>query len=197
MTRAEKISGLVECIPRLRSIAFSLLAPWEAEEVLQNTYRDALESIGSFEGRSSVYTWAVRILLRRGADYVRAEGRRRRLCPTWDAGKASRGFIKGNLTREEGTGTDNGGRFLSWEDTVADPGDSEQIIVDRLYLELIFSRLEEKDVEVLTLRFLEGYSPGEVAGILGISYEAARSQVRRSLGYALRAVKWMERGISA
>lgn len=192
MTRAEKIADLEVCIPRLRSIAFSLLEAWEVDDVVQNAVRDALEGIDSFGGRSSVYTWAVKILVRRVADYTRSEARRRRLCPTYDVVKAWGPFMRDAPNWEQGDGVHMGYPFLDWEDTVGDGGHAEDIITDRLYIDAIFSRLEEEHVEVLSLRFLEGYSLGAIAEIVGITYEAARSRVRRSLEYALRAAEWME-----
>ena len=56
----------------LFKLAFSLTGAVDgAEDVLQETFLGAFQGLDSFEGRSSVKTWLIRILVKQAAKYHR------------------------------------------------------------------------------------------------------------------------------
>jgi DNA-directed RNA polymerase specialized sigma24 family protein len=63
----------------------------------------------------------------------------------------------------------------NWEPTVE--GESDQV-VSRYYLEDLLADLPGKTGEAMTLRYLRGYEPGEIAGELGIEPNAVYQLLR-------------------
>lgn len=80
--RAGDESAFAELINRhsdgLYRMACSLLnSPADAEDVLQETFLGAFNRLSAFEGRSSVKTWLVRILLNHASKFRRSQRVRR------------------------------------------------------------------------------------------------------------------------
>ncbi|MEK9501223.1 RNA polymerase sigma factor [Gaopeijia maritima] len=135
----------------------------DAEDVVQDTWVAALRGITRFEGRASLKTWLMRILLYR----ARSSGRR-----------ASR-FVPWSL--------------VDAVQAMATPApDPFQALVARelhLMLEAAILELPARQREVVRLRDLEGWTPDEVCRRLHISHgnqrvllHRGRTRVRGALG---------------
>lgn len=62
----------------LRGVAWSIVESSEAaDDIMQDAYLKAFQSLGSFDGRSSMKTWLHAICYRTAIDYVRYENYRR------------------------------------------------------------------------------------------------------------------------
>src|SRR5690349_1662408 len=62
----------------------------DAEDIVQETFVEALKCIGSFDGRSSLMTWLTRILFRRAGRVWKKNRRARAVLPLETAGESSR-----------------------------------------------------------------------------------------------------------
>jgi len=127
-----------------------------AEEVVQDTWLGVLRGIGGFEGRSSMRTWLLRILVNRART---AGTRERRSVAIGDPEPAVDG------SRFDGTG--------HWADP---PERWVEEAENRLHAAKLAGRLRsaiddlpERQREVVTLRDIEGLSSEEVCSVLDIS----------------------------
>lgn len=125
----------------------------DAEDVVQDTWIAALAGIHRFEGRASLKTWLLRILSYR----ARSAGRRRgRFVPL------------SQLTDTVVTA----GERTSLEPFVDPAPDPEEAAVGRDLrnrVEEALADLPQRQREVVRLRDLEGWSPGEVSARLRVS----------------------------
>ena len=79
----------------------------------------------------------------------------------------------------------DGGDTLYVMDQISDKKNREEIWVEHLSLSEAMKRLDEREHEIITLRFFEGKTQMEVAEIIGIS----QAQVSRLEKNALRVMK--------
>ena len=79
----------------------------------------------------------------------------------------------------------DGGDTLSFMDKISDKKNMEETWVEHLSLSEAMKRLDEREHEIITLRFFEGKTQMEVAEIIGIS----QAQVSRLEKNALRTMK--------
>lgn len=156
-----------------------------AEEVVQDTWIGAIESIDRFEGRSSVKTWLYRILIYR----ARARGQReRRTIPFSELEGDESGP---SVPTERFRGSD-----ALWAGHWATPprrwdGDAEERILAgeaKAVIEAVIAELPPAQREVITLRDLSQFSAAEVCELLDITeanqrvlLHRARSRVRAAL----------------
>lgn len=149
---------------RLFRTAWSILkSRADAEEAVQGGYLSAFANIGTFEGRSTLSTWLMRIVINEALGRRRAEQRRR-----WhleQEGVALLDDYRGALMR--GSDTD------SPDVTVA----REQI---RKLLEKAVGGLPDPFRTVFVLREIEGLSSEETAEVLDIPVATVKTRLFRS-----------------
>jgi len=146
-----------------------------AEEVVQDTWLGVLRGIGGFEGRSSVRTWLLRILVNRART---AGARERRTVPIGDPEPAV------DRSRFDGTG-----HWATppeqWIEEADDRLDAAKLAGR---LRAAIGELPDRQREVLTLRDVEGLTSEEVCSVLEISegnqrvlLHRGRSRLRQTL----------------
>ncbi|HEX4796640.1 MAG TPA: RNA polymerase sigma factor [Humisphaera sp.] len=146
-------------------VALSLSATRaDAEDLVQETYAGAFKSLARFDGRASVKTWLMRILMRRAAD-------------AWRSGRRARGTAR--LDDDGGDATE-GGRSV---------GSSTVAVDRRLDVASMLERLAPDHRQILMLREMNGMSYAEIASALEIPQgtvesrlHRAREELRRRLG---------------
>ncbi len=126
----------------------------EAEDVVQDTWIAALTAIKRFEGRASLRTWLIRILIYRALSAGRRNGR---IVPI------------SHVTGASGTAPEppSSVPFLA----TPPPGPEEAVLAQDLRdrVEEALVTLPDRQREVVRLRDLEGWSPNEVSARLRVS----------------------------
>jgi RNA polymerase sigma-70 factor (ECF subfamily) len=141
---------------RLRRVALSVLGdPDEAEEVVQETFLNAYESLKDFRGDSSLQTWLYRIALNASLMRLRK--------------KVTALSLERDLEEER----------------LPTPGPAgpEEALIEaerRVTLMKAIDKLPESLREVVLLRDIEGLSNTEAAQVLGISPGAFRVRLHRA-----------------
>ena len=176
----------------LRRIArLYVSSPAIADEVVQETWLAVIQGVWAFQGRSSLRTWILRILINRAKTRAQREGR---TVPFADAGVAEPvpagdapdPDLGGRPDQEHGRG--------SW---LLDPQPSPEATVltreARAHLLAAIDALPMNQRTVITMRDLEGYSSEEVCNALGLTetnqrviLHRARSAVRGSVAAYFR-----------
>ena len=158
-----------------------------AEEVVQETWLAVLNGIDRFEGRSSLKTWIFQILSNRAK--TRAVRERRSAPFSARAGDGGEDAAAVDADRFRGAGHRWVGHWA------AAPADWSFLPEERLLGKETLARVREaiatlppRQADVLVLRDVEGWDPGEVCDALGISdgnqrilLHRARSKVRAAL----------------
>ena len=140
--------------PYLYRLAFSLVGnAADAEDVLQETFSGAFQSLRGFEERSSVRTWLAGILVRQAARAHRSRGRHRMISlgSISEAAKASRRA-----------------------------GSTTAALDARMDVAEVLQALVPIHREVIVLRELQGLSYEEMAGILGVPRGTVESRLFRA-----------------
>ena len=147
-----------------------------AEEVVQDTWLGVIQGVWAFEGRSSLKTWILRILINRAKTRALREGR---TIP----------FTKLGINLEEAEATVSGPRSASSPRGPA-PSPETTLLTDEMR-EHLWNEIEDLPANlriVLTMRDVEGRSSEEVCNILGIRetnqrvlLHRARSRLRAAL----------------
>src|SRR5262245_17703153 len=172
-----------------------------AEEVVQDTWLGVIQGVWAFEGRSSLKTWILRILINRAKTRALREGR---MIPSANLGiddLEDPAVLSGPRSRTAGdqrqflpsSQASETGRRGS---TPRDPGPSpETMLLADEAREHLWKAIEALPANlriVLTLRDVEGRSSEEVCNILGIRetnqrvlLHRARSRVRDALRHYL------------
>jgi RNA polymerase sigma-70 factor (ECF subfamily) len=156
-----------------------------AEEVVQETWLAVIAGIGRFEGRSSVKTWIYRILMnqarRRGARDARA-------VPFSALAGDDRPVVEPEAFLP--AGHEWAGHWAS------PPWHWEQLPPERLEaaetIDVVRRTIEELAPlarEVIVLRDVEGWPPGEVSGLLEITDGHQRVVLHRARARVRRAVE--------
>ncbi len=158
-----------------------------AEEVVQETWLAVLNGIDRFEGRSSLKTWIFRILSNRARTRAVRERRSAPFSALAGEGEDDEAAVDADRFRPAGD------RWVgSW---AAAPSDWSHVPEERLLGRETLERVSEaiqalppRQAEVLVLRDVEGWEPGEVCAALGITdgnqrilLHRARSKVRAAL----------------
>jgi RNA polymerase sigma-70 factor (ECF subfamily) len=128
----------------------------DAEDVLQETLLGAFRRLAAFEGRSSVKTWLVRILLNHASKFRRSRRIRR----------------TSMLPDEVGPDDGEGGGL--------DTGSPAAIVESRVDLDAMLQVLSPEHREVIVLRELQQLSYDEIAGTLKIPRGTVESRLHRA-----------------
>lgn len=156
----------------IHTVAWRLVGPDEAEDVVMETYLRAWKSVPGFTGKSSVKTWLCRIAHNCSVDWLRKRRHVVQPLEVWDD--------------EAGEGRGEGVQF-------ADPRQraASDVIAGAELLVAIDSALETLSPEhrvALLLRFSDGLSYSEIAAATGVSIGTVMSRLfngRRKLLKAL------------
>ncbi len=137
----------------------------EAEDVLQESYLKAYQSIATFDGRARLSTWLARITLNEAID------RQRRHRPT-----VPLSLVVGGKEEKTIADYDHG----PWPQKPASPEQQAARGEVRRLLEEAIAALPSDFRVVFTLRALDGFSVEETAGILGLSKVTVRTRFFRA-----------------
>ena len=180
----------------LRRIArFYVSSPSVADEVVQDTWLGVIEGVWAFEGRSSLKTWILRILINR----AKTRGLRERR--TMPSAALEFGDLEAPGVVFEGTYQETAGRPQSIQPSTdaglripapRDRGPSPEagLLTKEAgeHIKRAIDALPENLRIVLTMRDVEGFSSEEVCNVLGIRethqrvlLHRARSKVRAAL----------------
>jgi RNA polymerase sigma-70 factor, ECF subfamily len=127
-----------------------------AEEAVQDTWVGVVRGIDRFEGRSSVKTWLVRILVNR----ARTAGAREARTVPVDPGGPAVPFDRFGVTGAWATPPQ------AWAEEVDDRIDAEKLAHR---VKECLHELPDPQRQVLVLRDVEGLTPTEVCELLGLS----------------------------
>jgi RNA polymerase sigma-70 factor (ECF subfamily) len=130
-----------------------------AEDLFQEVWRQVYGKRGSYTGRGSFRAWLHRL----ATNVCRSEYRAQR----------TRGQALEQLLRDAHGGT----RVWRPPDPLAHTEQSE--LEQRLHRAL--AQLSEREHEALLLRVIEGRTPAEVAGIMGVEKATVRSLIRHAV----------------
>jgi RNA polymerase sigma-70 factor, ECF subfamily len=165
----------------LRRIArLYVTSPAVADEVVQDTWLAVIKGVWAFEGRSSLRTWILRILINRAKTRALREGRTAPFAevvvddsePPEDSVDAAHSTAAGELGSSlRCPGPSPEARLLTHE--------------ARVQVQAAINALPERQRIVITMRDIEGFSGEEVCNVLGLSetnqrviLHRARSKVR-------------------
>jgi len=129
--------------------------PKDAQEILQDTFLSALDSLPLFSGKSSFFTWLWGIAKHEIADFYRK--------------KKIKTLLFSRLPILENLAT----QALGPEEELLEAEIKKQIKV-------VFRKLSEGYQKILRLKYIEGQRLIEIAQKLGISYKAAESRLNRA-----------------
>jgi RNA polymerase sigma-70 factor, ECF subfamily len=150
-----------------------------AQEVVQKTWLTALESLGRFEGRSSLRTWLYGILINVARAHARSE---RRMIPfsSLEAEETAEATpaVEAELFLPEGH------RWAGhWVDAPA-PFPSPESVLERAklrsLLESVIGQLPPVQQQILVLCDVEGLTGEEVCNIVGVSGTNQRVLLHRA-----------------
>lgn len=129
--------------------------PKDAEEILQDTFLSALDSLPLFSGKSSLFTWLCAIAKHEIVDIYRK--------------RKIKTILFSRLSFLEVLAS----QALSPEEELMEAEIKKQI-------RIVFRKLSEGYRRILRLKYKEGYSVAQVADILGITLKAAESRLSRA-----------------
>jgi len=164
----------------LRRIArLYVSGPAEADEVVQETWLAIVRGVWAFQGRSSLRTWILRILINRAKTRAQREGR---TVPFADdgaaetAGDVSSGVGVPAFSPDEGAKVRGPG--------LSEPNPSPEAAVlargARAHLRAAIDALPANQRTVITMRDLEGCSSEEVRNVLGLTETNQRVILHRA-----------------
>jgi len=120
------------------------------EEVLQDTFLAIWRAAATFRGEAQVATWIVRIAQRCAGEVRRRISRDMRL------------LSSASIHEESG---------------IASTADYEQQSLTRLTMDEALLRLTDKQREVITLRFVQGFTTEEMSHMLGVPVGTIRARI--------------------
>jgi RNA polymerase sigma-70 factor (ECF subfamily) len=148
-----------------------------AAEVVQDTWVGVIEGLGGFEGRSSLKTWAYRILVntakRRGA-------REGRSIPWSNLAAGEEDGPTVDPRRFQRPGEPFPGHWREPPPPWPSPEQGTLAAEVRTHVDAAVTRLPDRQRIVITLRDIEGYSPDEVCTILEITAANQRVLLHRA-----------------
>jgi RNA polymerase sigma-70 factor, ECF subfamily len=189
--RAGEEKALTELVTRYQSLFIRVAQYYvrdraTAEDVAQETWIAVIRGAEKFEGRSSVKTWLLRILVNRARSIGQRDHRSVPVDPSGTAGSelAAR-FDDGGMWRDPP---------VPFTETIED-GIVNEPIVRRVRAAI--ERLPDVARAVVTLRDVEGLSTSEVATLLELSEANVRVILHRSRSRIRSEVEATMRGASA
>lgn len=144
-------------------LAARLVGPWEAEEVVQETFLRAYRGLESFRGESSLKTWLYTIALNRARARQGALARMRKV------------FAPSRATEED----DRPWPGEEAPDPGASPEEQALALEQRVRLRKAIRSLPEEFRQAVVLRDLEGLSYDDIARVLSIPVGTVRSRIAR------------------
>jgi RNA polymerase sigma-70 factor (ECF subfamily) len=141
--------------PGLLAFVQKKVEPELAEELVQDIFLSAIDSIESFKARSSLKSWLLGIARHEIADFYRKKKIKEIVFSKFP-------FLKKLMTEA-----------LSPQTALEEKELKFKIL-------RTFSRLSEGYSQILRLKYYEGFSVGEMAEKLGISYKTAESRLFRA-----------------
>lgn len=139
--------------PRLFGLAYRLVGPTEAEDLLQEIFLAAHRKLSLYKGESSLGTWLFRLATNQCLDYLRSKrARLALLTETIDQDPSARGTSAGAILG----------------------------VVERMDLERAVALLPPGARAVFVLHDVEGCEHREVAEQLGISDGTSKSQLHKA-----------------
>jgi RNA polymerase sigma-70 factor (ECF subfamily) len=157
-----------------------------AQDVVQETWLGVLRGIGSFEGRSSLRTWAYRILVNRAMTRGARDARTIPLSSLAPLDASDAGPTV-DPARFRDLDDRYPGHWRSHPDPWPTPESEAEARETRRALAVALGRLPARQRIVVTLRDVQGYGSDEVCAILDISAANQRVLLHRARA-ALRAV---------
>ena len=153
---------------RLLAAAWALCGDGvEAEDLIQETFSEAMGALARFEGRSAPYTWLYGILRRRFLLHCR----RRRSFLRWAASAGRLPMVRGyGRSRARCSAGDRSGTRASMRSPHALRG------------------LSMKHREVLHLRYVEGRKIAEIAALVSASEGTVKSRLHHALSRVKSAI---------
>jgi RNA polymerase sigma-70 factor (ECF subfamily) len=155
-----------------------------ADEVVQETWLAVVRGVWAFQGRSSLRTWILRILINRAK--TRAE-RESRTVPFADAGMTETAGAAPSGSGGIASAPDLDGRHdpaIGRGSRLLDPTPSpEAVVLDRearAHLRAAIAALPPNQRTVITMRDLEGYSSEDVCNVLGLTETNQRVILHRA-----------------
>ncbi len=147
-----------------------------AEDVVQETWLAVIRGIDRFEGRSSLRTWAYRILV----NLARAHGVKDSRTVAWSSLAPEDFGPTVDPSRFQGPGDPEPGHWRRFP--AAWPSAETEVVSReaRHVIEAALADLPHRQRVVITLRDVDGYSSGEVCSILGISAANQRVLLHRA-----------------
>ncbi|MCH7823616.1 MAG: RNA polymerase sigma factor [Acidobacteria bacterium] len=145
--------------------------PAEAEDLVQETFLRAFQSMAAFKSKAKVSTWLTRIALNAFYDVRRRQRTHRQL-------------LKEQRSRSARAGTEYPG--------MATQNALEEELVRRekwTLLQRVLQALSDRDREVIVLCDLEEHSYAEVAAILDVAEGTVASRLSRARDHLRRAVE--------
>jgi len=145
------------------ALAARLVGPWEAEEVVQETFLRAWRGLETFRGDASLKTWLYTIALNRARARQGTLARMRKV------------FASRRATAEED---------LPWPgeeapDPSASPEEQALALEQRARLRKAIRNLPEEFRHAVVLRDLEGLPYEDIARVLGVPIGTVRSRIAR------------------
>jgi len=143
--------------PMIYAVAYRLVGPDDAEDVVMQTYLKAWQAIPRFQGRSSMKTWLYRITRNCALDLIRFRGRRRERV----------------LTQEE---------LDSPAVQFSDPSQQQpdEVIArseTAAFVRQAMCKLSPEHSNVLEMRFADGMSYAEIAAATGVAIGTVMSRL--------------------
>jgi len=158
--RPDGVQEVIACYrPRLYGAASWIVGnPDDAEDVVQDVFLIAFQSLHLFKGDSAVFTWLYRIMVNRAVSLKR--GVRRSV--SLDSGSEGPGRGHGRLADDTGPEADlERAELVGW-------------------IQAALRRLSGEHREVLVMKDFDGMTYGEIAGALGVPIGTVRSRLYRA-----------------
>ena len=137
-----------------------------AEDIAQEAFLSAIRAIDRFDRRRPFGPWLNRIVVNRAIDWTRARALRR------EVGAATAGDA--SLLDRHREPAEAGERAAT-ESSAANPYSDDVVAA--------LAALSPEHRAVVVLRYLLEYTPGEIAGLLGIPRGTVNSRLRRALDH--------------
>jgi RNA polymerase sigma-70 factor, ECF subfamily len=153
--------------------------PESADEVVQEAWLGVIEGIDRFEGRSTVKTWAYRILVNTARRRAEREGR----SMPWSSMSSDDEGPTVEPERFQGPGEPYPGHWRLFPPPWPSPEEHAQTGELRTVLAAACAGLPDRQRAVLVLRDVDGYGADETCAILGVSATHQRVLLHRARAF--------------